>query len=232
MTRRFLVPLSTDHVDFNTDSLSNDAVGRLRWFQEKGTLSFTMAGENVQAIGMNFYMPPTKNNSGVEIPKGSFVMATGVQGDRITIAKAVTDGSVDPMFMIGVATKNIPNESEDGLITTDGIVSLLNTNIWEIGDILYPDPANPGGLINAQPTAPAIRTAIAIVLRKNNNSGRIYVRMTNGSTLGGTDSNVKFESLSDGDTIVYNSASAVWTNEQPTATADINFEPTLLLGGM
>jgi hypothetical protein len=212
MTKRFLVPLSTDHVDFNTDNTSVPVEGRLFWNNEEGTLDLGMKSEVIQSIGMEFYMPPTKNNSGEAIPNGSFVMATGVQGDRITIAKAVTDGSVDPMFMIGVATQDIPDESEDGLVTTNGVVRGINTNSWNVGDILYPDPSVSGGLTTTKPNAPNIRTAIAIVLRKQTNTGWIYVRMTNGSTLGGTDSNVSFSSLQDGDIISYNSASAVWVN--------------------
>jgi hypothetical protein len=197
--------------DFDIDSISASP-GLMFWNDEEGTVDLVMKNEVLQSIGMEFYMPPTKNNSGELIPNGSFVMATGVQGDRITIAKAVTDGTVDPMYMIGIATEDIPDESEDGLVTTDGIVRGLNTNAWEVGDILYPNPSVAGGLTTTKPNAPNIRTAIAIVLRKNVNAGWIYVRMTNGSTLGETDSNVKFDNLQDGDLIVYNSASAIWTN--------------------
>lgn len=225
MTKRFLVPLSTDHIDFNTDNISESAEGRLWWNNEEGTLDLGMKNEVTQSIGMEFYMPPTKNNSGEVIPNGSFVMATGVQGDRITIAKAVTDGSVDPMYMIGVATHEIPIGSEDGLITTDGVVRQLNTNSYTVGDVLYPDPENPGGLTNIKPDAPAIRTAIAIVLRKDNNSGRIYVRMTNGSELGGTDSNVKFENLQNGDTLSYEDG--IWKNAEPSGSSVVDSGPEI-----
>jgi hypothetical protein len=216
MTKRFLVPLSTDHVDFNTDSTSGDEVGRLRWKEEDGTLSFSMLDENIQSVGMHFYLSPTKNNSGEEITKGSFVMATGVIGNRITIAKAITDGSVNPEYMIGLAEKNIPNESESGIITTDGIVDGIDTLNWDVGDILYPNPETPGGLINIKPEAPAIRTSIAIVLRSHENTGKIYLRMTNGSVFGGTDSNVKFSELENEDIIVYNNELSIWENKKQT----------------
>jgi hypothetical protein len=230
MTRRFLTPLSTDHIDFNTDTTSSAVSGRLFWNDEEGTLDLGMKADVIQSIGMELYMPPTKNNSGAQIPNGSFVMATGVLGDRITIAKAVTDGSVDPMYMIGVATENIPNESEDGLITTNGIIRGLNTNSWDVGDILYPNPDVAGGLVNSQPEAPAIRTAIAIVLRKQSESGWIYVRMTNGSNLGGTDSNVKIGTLANGDVLVYDISESVWKNQQPASTG--GGVDAFFLGGM
>jgi hypothetical protein len=200
--------------DFDIDSISASP-GLMFWNDEEGTVDLVMKNEVLQSIGMEFYMPPTKNNSGELIPNGSFVMATGVQGDRITIAKAVTDGTVDPMYMIGIATEDIPDESEDGLVTTDGIVRGLNTNAWEVGDILYPNPSVAGGLTTTKPNAPNIRTAIAIVLRKNVNSGWIYVRMTNGSTLGGTDSNVLFTDLQDGQVVTYDATAGIWKNADP-----------------
>jgi hypothetical protein len=213
MTKRFLVPIGTDHVDFNLINDFEDSEGRLRWNRQEGTLDLGMPGGVTQTLGMSFYMPPTKNNSGVEIAKGSFVMATGAQGDRITIAKAVTDGSVDPMFMIGIAAETIAIGSEDGLIITNGLVKGISTSSWNVGTVLYPDPATAGGLISTKPNAPNIRTPIAIVLRQDNNNGRIYIRMTNGSTFGGTDSNVDFDNPQAGQVVIYDGVNDVWTND-------------------
>jgi hypothetical protein len=229
MTRKFLTPISIDHIDFNTGNVSVDATGRLRWNSEEGTLDLGMENEVVQSVGMGFYMPPTKNNSGVSIPAGSFVMATGAQGDRITIAKAVTDGSVSPIYMIGVSSKAIPDESETGLILTNGIVRNVNTNAWPVGTVIYPNPSSAGGLTSTKPTAPNIRTAIGFVLRQHATTGRIYIRMTTGSTLGETDSNVAFASIADGDTIVYDASSQVWVNQQPSGGggASINTDVAL-----
>jgi hypothetical protein len=217
MTKRFLTPISTPFVDFNTDQEVTSAVGRLFWNSEEGTLDLGMENEVIQSIGMEFYMPPTKNDSGEEIPNGSFVMATGAQGDRITIAKAVTDGSVDPMFMIGVATETIEVGSESGLITTNGIVRDVDTSDWIVGTILYPNSASPGTLTSVTPQAPNIKTPIAIVLRQQENTGRIYVRMTNGSVLGGTDSNVTISNPTDGQVLTYDSSSGIWRNEDSAA---------------
>lgn len=214
MTKRFLVPISTDHVDFDLNNAFNNATGRLRWNSEEGTLELGMNNDVAQSIGMEFYMPKVLNNSGLDISDGSFVMATGAQGDQITVAAAVTDGSISPEYMIGIATEIIPNGSDTGLIATHGIVRQINTSLWAIGTILYPDPANPGGLTSTKPSAPNIRTPVAIVLRQHESTGRIYVRMTNGSVLGGTDSNVLFNDLQNDDTIVYDSSTNLWKNKQ------------------
>lgn len=203
---------NVDYIDFNLINTVTNSVGRLYWDAAEGTLEIGMPNNSAQSIGMEFYMPPTKNNSGTTIPNGSFVMATGAQGDRITIAKAITNGTVDPMYMIGVATQDIPNGAEDGLITIFGTIRDLNTAAWPVGTVLYPNPSVAGGFTSIKPDAPNIRTPIAIVLRQHANTGRIYVRMTTGSGLGETDSNVKFTSLLDGDLVVYNDTTDIWEN--------------------
>lgn len=213
MTRRFLTPLSTDHVDFNLTNPSEWAEGRLWWDDEEGTLEIGHSASVIQSVGMEFYMPPVKNNSGEDIPNGSFVMATGAQGDRVTIAKAVTDGSVDPEYMIGVATMTIVDGSETGLITTNGTVRDIDTSLWPVGTVLYPSSASAGALTASADSSPAIATPIAIVLRQHEQTGRIYVRMTNAHKFG-EEQDVKITSPQDGDTITYNATSGLWENNQ------------------
>lgn len=213
MTKRFLVPISTDHIDLDLNNVFPNSTGRIRWDSEEGTVDLGMNNDVVQSVGMEFFMPPTKNDSGVDIPAGSFVMATGAQGDRITIAKAVTDGTVDPEYMIGIAAHTIVNGSEEGLITTHGTVRGINTNSWEVGDLLYPNPASSGGLTNSEPAAPNIRVPIAIVLRKQENTGRIYVRMSISHKLSETQ-DVSISSPQDKDILSYNSTSGLWENGQ------------------
>ncbi len=209
--------ISSPHfVQFSLDPTVTPGEGKLWYNPEDDTLNVGMSGGVVQQIGQEFFMPPCKNNSGAVINNGDFVMATGVQGDRITIAKAVTNGTVAPEYMIGIATQQISVDADAGMITTMGIVRDLNTSAWPIGTVLYPNSAVAGGLTSTKPTAPAIKTPVAIVLRQHANTGRILVRMTNGSTLGGTDSNVEFTTLVDGDTIVYNATTGRWENQQPT----------------
>lgn len=213
--------LQTPDIKFETASTININFidpGHLFWNYEENTLDLSMNGGVFQAIGMELLMPPTKNNSGVTINRGDYVMATGVQGDRLTIAKAINDGSVAPDYFIGVAAMEIINGSEDGLIVTDGLVKQINTASWVVGTLLYPSPTIPGGLTSTKPNPPSMRTPIAIVIRQQENSGRILVRNSTGSTLGQSDSNVLFTSVSNNDIILYNSSASYWYN-QNLATA-------------
>ena len=207
--------LQTPVVKFDTASSTNiDYLipGHLFWNYEEGTLDLSMSGSVSQAIGMESFMPPTKNNSGVTINRGDYVMATGVQGDRITIAKSVNDGSIAPDYFVGVAAMEIIEGAENGLIVTDGLVKQINTASWTVGTLLYPSPTIAGGLTSTKPNPPSMRTPIAIVIRQQQNSGRILVRNSTGSTLGQSDSNVLFTNVSDNDVILYNGSASYWYN--------------------
>lgn len=221
---------SPDYIQFDTSAIVTAAEGKIWYNPEDDTLNIGMSGGVIQQVGQEFYMPPCKNNSGVTINNGDFVMATGAQGDKITIAKAVTNGTVAPEYMIGIATQQITADSEYGLICTNGVIRDINTSAWPIGTILYPNPAVAGGLTSTKPTAPAIKTPIAIVLRQHETTGRILVRMSNGSVLGGTDSNVEFTTLQDGDTIIYNSVTGRWENKQQENPIQLN-SGSIVFGG-
>jgi hypothetical protein len=204
------IQLTTETNDLNITEIA----GRIFYNEDEDTVNIVHSLGVMQQVGQEFFLPPTNNNSGVQINNGEFVMVTGIAGnsDRMSIAKAVTNGSVNSMYMVGVATVDIPDGSEIGKITTNGLVRKVNTNAWIKGTILYPNPAVPGGWTNAVPTAPAIKTPIAIVIRQGTINGILYIRMTTGSRLGETDSNVEFVSLADKQMIAYNGANSRWEN--------------------
>lgn len=200
------------YIDFDVNSTATPLRGRLWYNSEDDTLNLGHDNGVVQQIGQEFFVPPCLNNSGAVIPNGSFVMTTGSQGDKITVAKAVTNGTVAPEYMLGVATHEVAIGTEFADIVTNGVVRDIDTSTWPVGTLLYPNPSVAGGLTATKPDAPAIRTPIAIVLRQHATTGRIYVRMVLASKLGDTDSNVKFTSLANEDLLVYDSATGLWKN--------------------
>jgi len=212
-------------LDFTTTNNVTPQRGRLWYNPEDDTLNIGHDNNIVQQVGQEFYFPPCKNTSGATIPNGSLVMATGAQGDKITVAPAITNGTVEPEYIIGVTTHEVTLDSEFATIVTDGVVRDLNTTLWPVGTLLYPDPNNPGQFVSTIPSSPAIKTPIAIVLRQHESTGRVYVRMTTGSKLGATDSNVQFTPLANNDLIVYNSTLSRWENKKvsdlPTATTSL-----------
>lgn len=103
------------------------------------------------------------------ISDGDVVMFAGNAGNGLLGTKAVNTIGMEPHFIMGVATENIPNEGT-GRITAFGKVRNINTlNFDDANDqneaILYLDPSNPGKLTNIRPTAPYVKSTIASVFR-------------------------------------------------------------------
>jgi hypothetical protein len=200
-------------IEFNTEFVPDNGMpeGSLYWNDEDQTLDVALKNEVVLSLGQDENYPPVFNNSGVQINRGELVMVTGVQGDKLTIAKAVSDGTIDFNYIIGIAAHDIPNTSDTATIIKFGYVNPVDTNFYDVGTILYPDRSVPGGLTNVLPDAPGYKVPIAIVT-KQGTGGKILVRMSLPSRLGESDSNVQFTSLENDDLLVYNSASSIWVN--------------------
>jgi len=176
--------ISTDYIDLPIDGPHVTQARRIQWNENDGTLDVGLLNDVVLQCGqeLHFY---AKNTSGVTIPDGSSVMMTGTVGSsgKLTIAKAVANGSVDPNMMMGVATQSIANNAF-GYVTRYGLVRGIDTTgtpygeTWADGDVLYFNPSTPGGLTNVMPDAPNLRAKIAVVVNASSGgSGSIYVRM-------------------------------------------------------
>ena len=149
------------------------------------------------------------NDSGGILTKGTPVMVTGTAGDHIKVDKAVADGSVEPRFIFGVVSEDFGN-GQQGLVTLLGIIDDLDTSAYSVGDILWIDPAVPGGWTTTEPSAPNLAMSIAFVTRSQAVNGRVYVRMYNQQPGLHELHDVDVSTVADGDILVYNSASQIW----------------------
>jgi hypothetical protein len=226
MTRRFLTPLSTDHVDYNITSGSDNAEGRLKWDSDFGTLSLGLEGGNVELPIGQKQGAYVKNTSGVNIGKGKAVQFSGAQGGKIEVEKAVANGSVSSKYMFGITAEAIDDDGF-GFVVTDGYIRGVDTNGIVVGTILYFDPDTPGELTTTKPVNGNITTPIAVVTFSNSNAGVIFVRMSIEPELNDLEG-VDISSVIDGDILSYSSSASAWVNTQP----DVNFVPQLLMGGM
>jgi hypothetical protein len=183
---------------------------RMQWNADDGTVDVGLSGSVVLQVGQELHYY-AKNTSGVTIPNGAGVMATGTIGAsaKLTIAKAVADGSIEGRYMIGVATEDIANNAF-GYVTSFGLVRGLDTSAWSDGDLLYFDPSTAGSLTNTQPSAPNLKTAQAIVVHSGlGGSGSIFVRMTEDHGLQELN-DVQLTGLSDGDLLQWDGAAGYW----------------------
>ena len=173
-----------DYVDFNRVGPHVAAARRMQWNDDDGTIDVGLNADVVLQVGqeMQFY---AKNTSGGAIDNGSTVMFTGALGasGKLTFSKAVADGSIISLYMMGVATEDIPDNGF-GYITSFGKVRGFDTSgtpyseTWTDGDIIYFSPTVAGGWTNVTPVAPNLYLPVAVVLNAApGGSGSIFVRM-------------------------------------------------------
>lgn len=172
-------PIDSVMFDTNHDSSITHPVGTLSWNTADNTLNLQHSNAR-QQIGQEQYFPPVVNLTGSTIPNGTVCMFAGAEefnNARLLTAPMVADGTYPSLYVMGVATHDIPDGGE-GFVTSFGYVNDLNTSMWNKGDILYTDPFNPGGMTNVKPTAPNNCIPIAAVVKKHATTGRIMVRPT------------------------------------------------------
>jgi hypothetical protein len=153
------------------------------------------------------------------ITKGQVCYHTGAVGASGVITAAPTPLALsDPNQIVGIAAESIAL-NDFGLIQVSGTLRGFNTTgssvgeTWADGDALYYNPAYVGSMTNVKPSAPNQKTYVGEVINAATaGSGSMSIRISPGSTLGGTDSNVQFGVLSNNDLIQYNSTLGYWAN--------------------
>ena len=151
------------------------------------------------------------------ITKGQVIMFDGAVGASGVIKGKPATGVTNGAYIMGIAAESIANNGF-GLVQYNGTLKGLNTSAFSDGDILWYDPTVTGGLTKTEPTAPNVKVQMAAVINAGSGgSGSILIRVTAGSVLGGTDSNVQITSLTDKDMLVYIGANSRWENKAPAA---------------
>jgi len=185
------------------------ANGQLAWNADEGTLELGKGGVS-NYIGAETMVLCRNNSNTVTIPKGTAVMFAGTLGasGRLKVAPMVADGTYPGYVFFGVTDQAIAGAS-DGYVTVFGKIRGVNTNAYIDGDILWCNPAVPGGFTKVEPQAPNLKLAVAAVINAGNN-GTIFVRWTTGSRLQDLHDVEANGSKQNGDTIVWNAASGRW----------------------
>ena len=193
------------------------AIGTVAW-DGGTTLGIQMTANVLQPVGEAQYFYIKADST---ITKGQLIMFTGAVGASGVIKGAPATGITDGQYLMGIAAEDIATNGF-GLVTSFGHVRGWNTTgapvgeTWVDGDILYYNPSVAGGLTKTQPTAPNVKATVAVVVNAAPaGSGDVFVRVSTGSVLGGTDSNVQFGTLATNDLIQYNGT--YWTNVTPAS---------------
>lgn len=149
------------------------------------------------------------------ITKGQVVMFTGAVGASGVPTAAPATGVTDGSYIMGIAAETLALNAF-GLVQFIGTLRGVDLSAYVDGDILWYDPTVTGGLTKTKPTAPNVKVQMAAVISASNN-GTMLIRVHPGSELGGTDSNVQFTTLANGDLIQYDSTAQYWKNVTPAS---------------
>ena len=170
--------LNTNYLDFELDAPRTNQIGRMGWNQTEQTLDIGMDYGVTQNIGLELYAR-VENTTGVTIPNGTVVGFAGVGANNtLAVTPYVADGTVPTLYILGVMTHDLPNAGEIGYCTVWGHVRDMDTSAFSVGDLLYADPATPGGFTATKPTAPDAVIPVAAVLAVDATAGEIFVRPT------------------------------------------------------
>jgi hypothetical protein len=166
----FNVNVPTDNVD----------TAKMRWDSDLATVVLGLNDNVPNEIGFkNFWL--VKNQTGSTITKGSIVYANGTVGasGRITVAKFISNGSIDAKYLLGITAHDLSN-GEDGYVISFGKIRKVKTDTFAAGAILYPSPTTAGVWTDVQPVAPNIDMPIAFCINSHANNGTIAIRVASG----------------------------------------------------
>lgn len=167
---RFEQSNTFDYIEFDRNNGNSLRVGRMFYNEVDDTLNITQKSGVTQQIGEEIFIQVT-NSTGSTILNGSLV---GLTGSGTTVSLYNANGSVPPMYVLGVATHDIPNGAR-GRLTQFGRVREINTSSFAVGDTLYANPSVLGGLTATKPTAPNLVIPVGVVVQSAV-LGQIFVR--------------------------------------------------------
>ncbi len=208
-----------DFVQFDTTATEANAVGKVYWDQNQGTLDLGLLGGNVVSrIGQSLVAYVT-NAEAVTITKGQAVYLFSAQGDRATVKLAYNTSDATSAKTFGIVAENIgPNQT--GFVMCQGVLEGLNLGAYTAGDTLYLG-ATPGSLTATKPYAPNHLVYVGLVERANAGNGQLYVKVQNGYELDEIH-DVQIVSPQNGQTILYDASTSLWKNANLTAGTGIS----------
>ena len=217
---------TVDTITFDTGYTTTLTTGQLGW-DGNNTLGIGMSGGNiVQEIGLQTYIYGKASSA---ITKGQLIKKTGSNGSSGVITFAPTTANMtNSGDIIGIAAESIALNGFGYVISTGNIKGFDTTGsssgeTWSDGDTLYYNPSGNGLMTKTKPSAPNMKTEVAIVINAGSGgSGSVAVEIIHGTQLGGTDSNVQITSVTGGQLLSYDQTNGYWKNTSLTAGTAIS----------
>lgn len=215
-------------IDFDLNVTAAHQEGRLKWNDNDKTLQIDTEQNDVQLqIGQEMYVRIV-NKTGSQINNGEVVYIDGAQGNRPTATLAKADSKTTSMGTLGFATHNIP-DSQNGYITSFGLVRDLDTSSFSEGDMLYLSSTTAGAFTTTTPIAPDHAVTLGIVITVDANNGIIFARINNGHELDELH-DVLISNITNNNIMQYNSNLNVWENKNQLDLGE-NSEASIFFDG-
>jgi hypothetical protein len=149
-----------------------------------------------------------RNTTGATLTKGTAVYISGATGQLPTVSKALATSDATSAQTLGLITSDLANNS-NGYVTIIGLVADLDTSAYTDGAQLYLSPTTAGTLTTTKPYAPQHLVYVAVVAHAHPTHGKLIVKVQNGYEMDELH-NVSAQSPTTGQTLVYNSSTALW----------------------
>jgi hypothetical protein len=202
-----------DSLTFDTTATEANAVGKLYWNANDGTLSFGLAGGNsINHIGQHL-TNYVYNDDTTTINKGEVVYLFGAHGNRASVKKASNSAEATSSKTVGVASENIAPGAV-GFVVSHGVVDGLSLGAYNPGDTVYLG-STPGSITTTLPVAPYHTVFVGVIARANNGNGQLFVKIQNGLQVDELH-DVQISGLANNDSLFYDSSTYVWKNTTPT----------------
>lgn len=177
-------------------------------------LSVVTAGSTTNVLAQ------VRNTTGATLTKGTAVYISGATGQISTVSKALATSDATSAQTLGLISADLANNS-NGYVTVIGLISNINTSAYSDGEQLYLSPTTAGALTATKPYAPYHMVYVAVVERAHPTQGKLFVKVQNGYELDELH-NVAAQTPTNGQTIVYNSATELWEQNTVSLTAGVN----------
>jgi hypothetical protein len=205
-------PLTNNEVDSNFTNLNTDKVESITSadgsvvVSTSGTtrdLSVGIAGSTATLISQ------IRNQTGATLTKGTVVYISGAAGNKALVSKALATGDSTSAQTYGMVQADISN-NQNGYVVVVGAVSGLNTSAFADGTQLYLSGVTAGTYTSTKPYAPTHLVYVGVVTYSHATQGTIQVKIQNGYEMDEIH-DVSAQSPTNGDTLVYNSSTGLWT---------------------
>ena len=203
-----------DAIDFNTTPVTAIAAKRLQWNDTEGSLQLGLKGGNVHSHISEDLFLYGYNNSGSPMTKGQVVRVNGSSGLRPVISLAQANGDPNSAETVGVVAETIANNAQ-GLVQVFGLMTNLNTNSFNEGDVLYLSPTVAGQVVNTKPVAPNHLVRVAYCVKKSGGAGEVYISPLNGFELSELHDVLITTPATKTCGLYWNTGTSVWENLTP-----------------